>query len=151
MSLAFRPVAPAEMTELADLWVGSWSQVYAGIDFDARREWLAGHIQSWIAEKNARLIGAYEEATGRMAGFILIDVDGGHLDQICVRHDVKGAGVGLALIDESKRLCPAGLTLGVNVRNTRAVAFYEREGFVRTGESINPQSGLPIYHYRWRP
>jgi putative acetyltransferase len=55
------------------------------------------------------------------------------------------------LLNHAKGISPALLTLKVNAANPRAIRFYEREGFVRTAEGINPQSRLAIYHYRWQP
>ena len=33
----------------------------------------------------------------------------------------------------------------------RAVRFYEREGFTRTGEGVNKHSGAATYLYEWKP
>ena len=65
--------------------------------------------------------------------------------------DAWGSGLARALLDEARRISPAGLGLHVNQNNPRAVRFYEREGFVRVGEGLNPRSGLPIWEYRWTP
>ena len=94
---------------------------------------------------------ALDQADGAMAGFILLSLRQGLLDQICVANPRKGDGTALALLAEARRLCPEGFELSVNARNARAIRFYEREGFTRTGEGISRRSGLPIFHYRWRP
>jgi putative acetyltransferase len=132
-----------------DLWVASWSEVHAAIDFEARRPWFAEHMAGWLAKGGSR-IGAFAEDE-RLTGFILLDQRDGHLDQFCVRPDLKGEGVAQALMAKARRLSPGGIKLDVNAMNIRAIAFYEREGFVKTGEGVNPTSGLPIVHYRWRP
>jgi putative acetyltransferase len=149
LNLAFRPVGGAHQREVMDLWVESWAEVYADIDFEARRGWFAGHMADWLA-KGGSCIGVFELPAG-LAGFILLNQMDGHLDQFCVRRDLKGAGVAAALMAETKRLSPAGVHLDVNALNQRAIRFYEREGFVKTGEGVNPTSGLPIFRYRWRP
>jgi putative acetyltransferase len=131
------------------LWSDSWSEVYAGIDFHARIPWFTGHMADWLAKGGVRL-GAFDE-NNSLLGFILHHERGGHLDQFCVRRELKGRGVAPALMAEVKRLSPAGIHLTVNAMNARAIRFYEREGFVKTGEGVNPTSGLPIFHYRWRP
>jgi putative acetyltransferase len=149
-ALRFREVLPADLPELMDLWVESWSEVYAEIDFEARRGWFINHMNQWIAEGGMR-IAAFDPQTGSMDGFILHKVTTGHLDQFCVRAALKGKGVSNALMIEVKRLSPKGAHLSVNALNTRAIRFYERHGFVRVGDGINPHSGLPIFHYRWQP
>jgi putative acetyltransferase len=147
--LTFRALEAALEQELMDLWVASWSEVYAGIDFEARRGWFAGHLANWLAKGGSR-IGAFG-AGGELAGFMLLDQRDGHLDQFCVRRDLKGSGVAEALMAEAKRLSPGGVHLDVNAMNARAIRFYEREGFQKTGEGVNPTSGLPTVQYRWRP
>jgi GNAT superfamily N-acetyltransferase len=56
-----------------------------------------------------------------------------------------------ALLDEARRLSPAGLTLHVNQDNGRALRFYEKHGFVIQGGDVNPNSGRPVYKMSWRP
>ena len=150
MDLAFQDYAEAHRAALIDLWVESWSEVYAGIDFNERRAWFADHLAGW-AEAGDSIRLAIEGPDGALAGFILISPRTGLLDQICVARSLKGSGVAEALMAEARRLSPACIILDVNVLNVRATRFYEKQGFLRTGDGINPRSGLPIYHYRWQP
>jgi putative acetyltransferase len=150
VSLTFGSVGSSQQNELLGLWAMSWAEVYPDIDFEARLPWFTGHLAEWSA-RGAACVAAFKGIGGPMAGFILLDAATGHLDQICVRLDQKGAGVATALLAEARRLSAPGLTLDVNALNLRAIRFYEREGFVKTGEGVNPHSGLPIFHYRWRP
>ena len=62
-----------------------------------------------------------------------------------------GLGVASALIDEAKRISPAGLNLHVNKDNARAIRFYEKHGFVISGEALNWRSGAPVHKMSWRP
>jgi putative acetyltransferase len=55
------------------------------------------------------------------------------------------------LIDEVKRISPAVIRLDVNQSNGRAIRFYERNGFVRTGKGINKNSGAATWLYEWKP
>jgi GNAT superfamily N-acetyltransferase len=45
--------------------------------------------------------------------------------------DERGRGVGKALLDHVAANCTGPLALKVQTRNLRALAFYEREGFIR--------------------
>ena len=52
--------------------------------------------------------------------------------------DWQGRGVAARLMEEARRVARAGgartMSLGVWSKNTRAIAFYTRQGFVTTGE-----------------
>ncbi len=61
----------------------------------------------------------------------------------------RGHGLGKALIDEVK----AGrdrLQLWTHVPNVRAHAFYEREGFEKTGKTRDGDDGQTELHMEWR-
>jgi putative acetyltransferase len=150
LAFAFHDCVSAHLPELLDLWVDSWSEVYPNIDFNERRAWFVDHVTAWIdAGEPVRI--AFDTTDGSMAGFILISPRTTLLDQICVGIAWKGRGVAKALLAEARRLSPKAIILDVNAMNHRAIRFYEREGFVKTGEGVNPRSGLPIFHYRWQP
>jgi putative acetyltransferase len=84
-----------------------------------------------------------------LAGFVTVDPKTKYLDQIVVAPEYWGSGVALALLDEAKRLSPAGLDLLVNKDNARAIAFYSRHGFSYVGDDKNPVSGIAVDRMRW--
>jgi putative acetyltransferase len=146
--LVIRPMQPADLDETLDVWVAAWQAAYPAIDFNARRGWTADRIaelertgsRSLIALKDSRVVGA-----------MVVNPETGYLDQIVVATDCLGGGVSEQLLAEARRLSPGGLELHVNQDNARAIRFYEKHGFSKTGEDVNPRSGAPIYRMRWRP
>lgn len=119
------------------------------IDFEARRAWFVDRIVE-LRDSGATIVCAFDALDGRMAGFITLE-NGGHIDQLAVAVHAWGAGAAVALLNEIKRMSAGGaLTLDVNQDNMRAVRFYEREGFRRTGEGRNTASGLATWRYQWR-
>lgn len=86
-----------------------------------------------------------------MIGFVTVDRRTGYLDQIVVAPEAWGSEVGALLIAQARRLSPQGLELHVNQDNTRAIRFYEKQGFTITGQDVNPRSGAPIHKMSWRP
>jgi putative acetyltransferase len=145
-SPAFRPALvlrrrdARDMAALADLWVASWQEAMPDIDFAARRGWLADHIVGLEAQGFVTLCAA--ERAGSLAGFVTLDPTTGWVDQLAVAPSAKGGGAARLLLDEARRVSPRGLSLDVNVDNPRALRFYEREGFTKIGEGVNPRSGL---------
>jgi putative acetyltransferase len=130
------------------LWLRTWQAAYPQIDFAARLDWWR---ERWRNELLPVAEVVVAETSGSVIGFVTIDADTLYLDQLVVAPDYWGSGVGLALIEEARRLSPSGLDLDVNVDNARAIAFYGKCGFVITGAGKNPITGRPIHHMCWRP
>jgi putative acetyltransferase len=141
-----RPYRSKDEDAAIALWLETWQQAYPEIDFAARVAWWR---ERWRGElvPNAAIIVA--EQANAMIGFVTIDASG-YLDQLVVAPAHWGSAVASALIDEAKRLSPGRIALLVNKDNARAIRFYERNGFVRTGDDVNPTSGRPVLKMEWR-
>jgi putative acetyltransferase len=139
-SIALRPYRENDLEAALALWRRAWDAAMPEIDFGAR---LDGWRKRWIDELVPRNSIVVAEAGG-IVGFVVIDAKSGYLDQIVVRPESWGGKVATVLLNEAKRL-------DVNQSNARAIRFYEREGFERTGEGVNPLSGKPTFRYAWRP
>lgn len=146
--LLVRPMLPADLPETIDLWVAAWRSAYPSIDFEARRGWAVDHIAELERTGSRSLVVL---GGGRILGAVVVDPATGYLDQIVVATDAQGRGIAGMLLAEARRLSPALLELHVNQDNARAVRFYEKNGFVKAGEDVNPRSGAPIYKMTWRP
>jgi putative acetyltransferase len=133
----------AELASLAELWVASWQEAMPDIDFSARRSWFLDHLQE-LEAAGAVTFCAFDGAE-QLLGFVTIDPATAYLDQLAIAPGAKGSGAARLLVGEARRLSPRGLTLDVNQDNTRALRFYEREGFEKIGEGINPLSGLKTW------
>jgi putative acetyltransferase len=89
------------------------------------------------------------EQDGALVGFVTID-DTGYLDQLVVGPAQWGSDVARLLMDQAKRLSPDGVTLKVNADNARAIKFYIRNGFAKTGDEVN-SSNRAVDVMEWRP
>jgi putative acetyltransferase len=147
-AFTLRPYAPADEDAVIELWRRTWQQAYPRIDFTARLDWWR---QRWRDELVPAATITVAEAGGQMIGFVTVDPSTFDLDQIVVAPETWGMGVATALMAEAKRISPAGLDLHVNTDNTRAIGFYEKHGFVISGEAINWRSGAPVHKMSWRP
>lgn len=142
------PRREADWPALLDLWVAAWRATYPDIDFDARRDWLRAHIAR-LEQDGARTLLLFEGEPSALAGLVVVDPATQWLDQLCVHPIRFGAGAGKMLIDAARRLSPTRIRLDVNADNARAIAFYERQGFVRTGEGRASLSGRPTLLMEW--
>src|SRR5262249_31335656 len=146
--ITLRPYATADETAAIELWRRTWQQHYPHLDFTARLPWWR---ERWRNELVPTAVITLAGTDGNLAGLVTVDRKTGYLDQIVVAPEAWGSGVAVALVAEAKRLSPSGLDLTVNADNARAIRFYEKQGFVITGEDVNPISGAPVRRMGWRP
>jgi GNAT superfamily N-acetyltransferase len=125
--------------------------------FDDRLPWLAG---LHTAEEDLRFVrdhlltasqvyGALE--AGELIGFIAFRE--GWIDQLYVRPEAQGRGVGAALLAVATAAWP-NLSLWTFERNTGARHFYERHGFIAVEEtdgSANEEKEPDVRYYWHRP
>ena len=142
-----RPYRAEDEDAAIALWQRTWQQAYPSIDFAARVTWWRERWRNELVPSAAIIVA---EQAGAMVGFVTIDPKG-YLDQLVVAPDHWGSELGNALVDEAKRLSPDGITLKVNTDNSRAIRFYERNGFVDAGGDVNPTSGRPVLRMAWKP
>jgi putative acetyltransferase len=141
-----RRYADADEDASIALWLETWRQAYPSIDFDRRVDWWRERWRSELVPVAQIVVAEHDNA---LIGFVTIDGTG-YLDQLVVSPAQWGTDVSRALVDEAKRLSPDGVTLKVNADNFRAIRFYERNGFVRTGEEVN-SSGRAVLLLAWAP
>ena len=144
--LRLRPYAAADEEVVIELWRRSWQHAYPDIEFSARLSWWR---ERWRNELVPNASITVAERVAALVGFVTIEPRTGYLDQIVVAPEAWGAGVAEALLEEAKRICPQKIELQVNTDNARAIRFYEKHGFVVTGESRNPLSDRPVFAMRW--
>ncbi len=142
--------ADDDWSALLDLWVASWRITFPEIDFDARRTWLTQQIGR-LEAAGAQTLCLLETHPLALAGFVIIDPATGWLDQICVDPTHFGKGYGETLLSAARERSPRLVQLDVNAENHRAIRFYERNGFLKTGVGANPLSGRETVKMEWRP
>ncbi len=149
-TVKLRPYQLADERAAVALWQRSWQQAYPQIDFSQRVDWFREHWGDLKLDSKI-VVAEYDGAPDHLAGFVAVSQRTGYLDQIVVAPEVQHLGVGKALIDAAKHIGREGLYLHVNKDNDRALAFYQKCGFVIAGEDVNRRSGAPVYMMTWRP
>ncbi|WP_043262637.1 GNAT family N-acetyltransferase [Streptomyces sp. CT34] len=101
---------------------------------------LLMQCRTWVAVRDAEFIG-------------YAALDGGMLEHLYLRPDVRRRGIGTLLLDEVRRHSSDGLSLHVFQQNTDARAFYERHGFIvlDTNDGDRNMENLPDMTLRWTP
>ena len=146
-SFTLRRYTAADEAAAIELWRRTWQLAYPQINFNDRVDWWR---QRWRDELVPAATITVAEADGKMLGFVTVDPRTFDIDQTVVAPEAWGLGVAAALIAEAKRISPAGLDLHVNKDNARAIRFYEKQGFVISGEALNWRSGAPVHKMSWR-
>jgi putative acetyltransferase len=146
--LTLRPYTSDDEDATIAMWQRTWQQHYPHIDFAKRVDWWRAR---WRNELVPSATISVAQSQGQIVGFVTVDPQTGYLDQIVVAPDVWGSDVATMLMAEARRISPTGLDLKVNADNTRAIRFYEKQGFVDAGETVNEISGAAVRMMRWRP
>ena len=146
-SFTLRLYEPSDEDAAIALWQRSWQHAYPAIDFAARVSWWRERWRSQLVPHAAIVVA---EQNGELAGFVTIDASG-YLDQLVVETRHWGSPLATLLVEAAKQRAPSGITLLVNTDNARAIRFYERNGFVASGEDVNPTSGRPVTRMAWTP
>ena len=143
-----RDLTPADFSAALDMWVAAWQAAYPAIDFSTRRDWAKNHIADLEQEGASSSIAVSD---GKIIGLLVIDPNTGYLDQIVVATEAQGGDAARLLIEKARHTCPDGIDLHVNADNTRAIAFYQKYGFVISDADKNARSGAPTHKMSWRP
>ena len=145
--IAIRRAVASDATEVADVFLASSAATYtfplAHADDDVRawvRDVLVAEAETWVAADAGGVVG-------------LLTVAPGWVEQLYVRPDRLGRGIGRRLLDHAKERSPEGLRLYTFQVNERARRFYERNGFVAEwfGDGSANEEGQPDVRYVWPP
>ncbi|MCU7824036.1 GNAT family N-acetyltransferase [Kitasatospora sp. DSM 101779] len=165
-AITLRDGGPADAPAVAALHADSLRTAYAGlIPAEALGDGLpAQRREIWELrltvdyggpEHTPVLLIADEPGSGPVGFAYLVPEPDGRvlLDNLHVRPGRTGGGIGTRLLRAAlDRAAPAALRLEVLRDNHRAVAFYEREGAVRTAERTAVLPGgheVAEYEYGW--
>jgi ribosomal protein S18 acetylase RimI-like enzyme len=129
---------PATEWDLADLFELHRLVFRAHIDelWGWDEAWQRQRFREEFAESETTVVRAVERTVGYVQ--VVAEADRLFLRNIALHPDVQGQGLGARLVEEfivraESRDLP--IVMGVFRTNPRAVAFYERLGFVRTGKT----------------
>ncbi|CAN1534378.1 putative acetyltransferase [Rhabdaerophilaceae bacterium] len=135
-----------DFRSICQIWRAAWEATFPQIDFVARLPMLQSLLEAAEAGQYAVRLALQD---GEPAGFTLLEVKSGLLEQIAVHPSYWGYGISDRLVGDAARIADAQLHLIVNQENQRAVRFYIRMGFGIVGEGTNRNSQRPTFLMRW--
>jgi putative acetyltransferase len=146
--IKLRPYMASDEDTAIELWRRTWQVTYPELDFDARLPWWRERWRNTLVPNNTVTVA---EENSTLLGLVTVDPRSRYLDQVVVAPEAWGSGVAQTLMAEAKRISPSGLDIFVNQDNSRAIRFYEKQGFAFAEEDVNPISGRPVNKMVWRP
>ena len=146
--VTIRQAVAADATAVADVYLASFHATYA---FPLAH--TDDQVRAWIRETVIGGGGTWVAVDADGAPVAMMVVTRGELDQLYIRPDRLGEGIGRRLLDHAKEQSPAGLRLYTFQVNERARRFYERNGFIAEwfGDGSANEEGQPDVRYVWRP
>jgi GNAT superfamily N-acetyltransferase len=156
-AITIRPATADDAAAVADVYLAS---IHATYDFplahtdDEVRRW----IRDILVPAGGTWVGV--DDTGEVVAMMAVEpgqpgepAEPAHLDQLYVRPDRLGEGIGRRLLEIAREQSPRGLRLYTFQVNARARRFYERNGFVAEwfGDGSANEERQPDVRYVWRP
>ncbi len=141
MPVAVRRARQSELGAVRDIVYASWLSTYSPlIGRETTREIIADrHSPTMLASQHGREDAWFliAEDGGEIAGHLYAFADEGiYVDRLHVRSDLKGRGIGTALLHYlEKQTDGQRIWLDVLRGNDAALAFYHARGFVTVGET----------------
>lgn len=145
-AIAIRPAREDAFDAVTRVWMASWESTGLGAPGDASFDDLRARIPREIANGWSLYVA---EADGDIAAMLAFRRADDHLDQLFVAPAHQGKGIGKALLAFAREAMPQTMWLRTAADNARAIAWYEREGFVREKLETHPTSGRMMAYYRW--
>jgi ubiquinone/menaquinone biosynthesis C-methylase UbiE/GNAT superfamily N-acetyltransferase len=146
--VTFRRATDADAAEVAALYAGARRAAVPAIPPSVHDDAsIAGYVrtkmipilETWVAVDAGRIVG-------------LLALEDDWVGQLYLAPDRTGEGIGAELLSLAKAKRPAGLQLWAFQSNVRAIAFYERHGFVAEAWTDGDnEEGAPDVRMRWRP
>ena len=137
----------ADASELAELFVSARNSATATIPaIVGKPDRVLPWIESRLSSNNQCWITEDENTISAM-----MFLEPGWIDQLYVRPDLIGCGLGSLLVEKAKELMPDGIQLWTFQSNLRAQKFYERHGFVAVEwtDGANNEERSPDVRYVW--
>lgn len=137
-----RRLQKADVDRVMDLWLDTNLKAH---DFIPAAYWRNNFelVKEMLPQAE---VYVYEDA-GEMQGFV--GLSGEYIEGIFVADEMQSQGIGKRLLDHMKAIKDT-LRLSVYQKNTRAIHFYQREGFVIQREGLDESTDEKEFTMLWR-
>lgn len=137
-----RKFKESDINGIMEIWLNVNIEVHNFVDADY---WKSNFEMVRKMMPNAEIY-VYEN-NSVISGFI--GLTDNYIAGIFIDSNFRSQGIGKALVDYVKNI-KNKLTLRVYDKNSRAIEFYKREGFVSVDESIDPATEEKEHEMLWK-
>lgn len=137
-----RKLQKSDIDKVAEIWLDTNLKAH---DFISEQYWRGNF--DMVKEMFPQAEVYVYEGDGKVQGFI--GLDGEYIEGIFVCDEMQSQGIGKALLDYAKSR-KSELRLNVYQKNTRAIRFYQREGFSVRSEGLDEAVGEKDYLMVWK-
>lgn len=137
-----RKLQKSDLDRVAEIWLDTNLRAH---DFISEQYWRGNF--DMVKEMFPQAEVYVYESDGKVQGFI--GFDGEYIEGIFVSDEMQSRGIGKALLDYAKSR-KSELRLNVYQKNTRAIRFYQREGFSILSEGLDEAVGEKDYLMVWK-
>ena len=132
-----RVVQKADITKVADIWLDTNIKAH---NFISAQYWESNYemVKEMLLQAEVYVC----ESNGEIQGFI--GLNGDYIEGIFVCDRLQSQGIGKLLLNFEKE-SRTQLSLNVYQKNTRAIHFYQREGFEIQNEGLDEATGEKDY------
>ena len=141
--IGLRPATEADQPAIVDLCKTSITKTYGHfMDPERMRPWGEGReVEEYVARMWSRMTLAVQHET--VLG--VVAVEGATIDLVWVRDDLRGQGIGSALVDRAESILAThhqAAELECFGPNHRSIAFYEARGYTTVRTYYEAASGV---------
>ena len=144
--VTLRPAVAADYDAIAAIWHAGASLPTVGPPIMPTLEQLRRRVPAEFEAGWEVMLAVRDD---EIVGFVAITPRQAHVEELFVRPDALGGGIGGTLLAHAMAAMPAGFTLFTRSGNSRARRFYEKAGMVMLREAVHPRAGDPIVYYGW--
>lgn len=137
-----RKSTPKDIIPIMKIWLDTNIRAHS---FIPKEYWINNYTRVKELLPQAEIY-VYEEKK-KLLGFIGLMHN--HIAGIFVKEAAQSRGIGKELMDYAKKKY-AALTLAVYQKNTRAIAFYERETFIIQEEHLDAETDEKEFLMLWK-
>ena len=143
-----RAYNPSDIDDVVKLWWKTWHQTFPEIKHPQSYSLWKTRFENDLTVRGSIWVAEIEN---KIVGFMVVMEEEQELNQLFVDSDYQNQGIGKAMLEKAKAICPQGLTLTTLQSNTKACLFYEKHGFKPCRLSTNKINAQPNIEYRWIP